>query len=532
MDFATGDSKVDWREWGADPFEYAEITDRPVLLSLSAPWCTSCLEMDAETYGEPRIAARVGDSFVPVRVDVDRHPDVRDRYNMGGFPTTAFLAPDGTVLAAAGYLDPDEMRDTLDRVEERWHEAGASAGTVPRVLEDVDPPSAAVTDEIEAFLAGRLGETFDPEHGGWGEGAKFPAPRTVEFALKREREGARRTLEAIRANLQDDDGGFFRYAAEPDWSEPSREKLLDTNAALIRTFANAYLSTGADAYRATAERAIEYLTTTLWTGDGFAGSERPEDDDIAAGPRVDPTVFADRNGMAVDALLTYHAYTDDERAREYANRALERLRSDLLEDGVPVHYREAGETGPRGRLADAAQILAALTTAREVTGADTLGVARTLAEATIDRLGDDRGFVDGPVTGPALLDRPLRPIDDNYELAAALLDLHALTGADRYREAARDAIEAFAGARDRLGVQVAGYGSVAARLVGPTLRIEVGTLAGSDLHRAALRVGDHEKVVVPDVEALAGTARVVVGETTSDPVSTPAALAERVAELV
>jgi hypothetical protein len=236
--------------------------------------------------------------------------------------------------------------------------------------------------------------------------------------------------------------------------------------------------------------------------------------------------------MAVDALLTYHAYTDDERAREYANRALERLRSDLLEDGVPVHYREAGETGSRGRLADAAQILAALTTAREVTGADTLGVARTLAEATIDRLGDDRGFVDGPVTGPALLDRPLRPIDDNYELAAALLDLHALTGADRYREAARDAIEAFAGARDRLGVQVAGYGSVAARLVGPTLRIEVGTLAGSDLHRAALRVGDHEKVVVPDVEALAGTARVVVGERTSDPVSTPAALAERVAELV
>jgi hypothetical protein len=126
----------------------------------------------------------------------------------------------------------------------------------------------------------------------------------------------------------------------------------------------------------------------------------------------------------------------------------------------------------------------------------------------------------------------LRPIDDNYEMAAALLDLHALTGVDRYREAARDAIAAFAGARDRMGVQVAGYGSVAARLVGPTLRIEVGAPAGSDLHRAALRVGDHEKVVVPAAEDLDGTARVIVGETASEPVATPRALADRVAEMV
>jgi len=236
--------------------------------------------------------------------------------------------------------------------------------------------------------------------------------------------------------------------------------------------------------------------------------------------------------MAVDALLTYHAYTDDERARGYAERALEHLRSERLEDGVPVHYRDGAETGPRGLLGDAAQMMAALTTAREVLGADTLADARTLADATIEQLHDERGFVDGPVEGPALLDRPLRPIDDNYEMAAALLDLHALTGVDRYREAARDAIAAFAGARDRMGVQVAGYGSVAARLVGPTLRIEVGTPAGSDLHRAALRVGDHEKVVVPAVADLDGTARVIVGETVSDPVATPRALADRVAEMV
>jgi hypothetical protein len=51
--------------------------------------------------------------------------------------------------------------------------------------------------------------------------------------------------------------------------------------------------------------------------------------------------------------------------------------------------------------------------------------------------------------------------------------------------------------------------------------------AGSDLHRAALRVADHEKVVVP---GSAETAIVQRGTERSAPAATPAALSERVAE--
>lgn len=95
-------TRVEWRDWGEDAFDEAAEADAPVLLSLTATWCDHCHEMDAKTYAEPRIAANINDSFVPVRVDVDRHPRVRDRYNMGGFPSTVFLAPDGTVLTGAG----------------------------------------------------------------------------------------------------------------------------------------------------------------------------------------------------------------------------------------------------------------------------------------------------------------------------------------------------------------------------------------------------------------------------------------------
>ena len=83
-----------------------------------------------------------------------------------------------------------------------------------------------------------------------------------------------------------------------------------------------------------------------------------------------------------------------------------------------------------------------------------------------------------------------------------------MTAETKYRQAAHDAIAAFAGAADRIGVQVAGYGGVAARLCRDPLVVET-PAAGTDLHRAACRVADHETVVVPGDRA---TGVVRVGE--------------------
>ncbi|UPW01131.1 DUF255 domain-containing protein [Halorussus gelatinilyticus] len=583
MNESAEETKVEWREWGAAAFEEARDEDKPVLLSLSATWCSWCHEMDREAYSNPMVAANVNDSFVPVRVDIDRQPRVRERYNVGGFPSTVFCTPDGDLLTGATYLGVDGMRQVVQRVRDLWSHKGEDAARIPRILRE-DPPAGELSPEIEQLVAGQLGEKFDEQWGGWGDSEKFPLPRTIEFALKREREQALATLTAVERHLADDyDGGFFRFAESRDWTEVHHEKLLSTNAALVRAFANAYLYTGDDEYRDPAERAIEYLTTTLWNGatDAFAGSQAPGDSpDVPEGgddgdaesdetdepgyydlapsdreaadpPAVDPTAFADWNAMAADALLTYHAYTDDERARNYAERALEYVLTELVEDGEVTHFdaSETGDESESGLLADHAHLLGALTTARQVTGDERyLDAAREVADYALEALresgedGEDGdsspsgAFVDGPREGPGLLDRPLRPLDHNAELADALADLALLTGEDRYREVAEEAIAAFADAADRLGVQVASYATAAARLCRDPLVVEVADEAGSDLHRAAMRIADHEKVVVPDADAVreefgAGSAVVVVDGERSDPVTTPEELSERVAEL-
>ena len=509
------ETRVEWRDWGEMAFAEARERDCPVLLALTATWCDDCHEMATKTYGEPRIAANINQDFVPVLVDVDRHPRVRERYNMGGFPSTVFVTPAGELLTGAGYLGPDGMRQVLTSVRELWADKGADAGRVPRALAGELPPSGDVTESIEEHFVGQLDLKYDEEHAGWGDDAKFPLARTIEFALKRDRDQALRTLDAVRDHLADDvAGGFFRFAGSRDWGDVHYEKTLDLNAALLRTFANAYLYTGDEVYEAPASDAVDFLTDDLWTGVAVGGSFGPGAGQAyyardAAGradadtdqPREDLTVFAGGNALAADALLAYHAYTDDERAGEYAERTLAALERDLVDadTGDVTHFLGASEgtDGETNLLDDVARVVQAFTRAAGVLG-EGAEVARAVAGRAIDQLHADGTFVDGPREGPALLDHPFRPLDGNVEMAHALLDLSLVTGEDRYRNVAAETAASFAGASDRFGVQVAGYGSLVGRLTRGTTVVFVGAEPGSNLHRAAWRVADHEKVVVPN----------------------------------
>ena len=530
-------SHVEWREWGPAAFDLADRTGRPVLLALVTRWSGECRAMDEETYAEPRIAAHVNNGFVPVRVDADRRPRVRERYNMGGFPSTVFLTPDGETIAGATFLGVDGFRGILDSVRRAWNSRGVDAGSVPRVLRDGEPPSGELK-QVEAAMVEQLLGAYDETHGGWGSEVKFPLPRTVEFALVRAREQATRTLDAVHTHLHDTyDGGFYRFARNRNWQAARREKLTDENAALVRAFAHAHRYTGASAYRSAAESGVAYLTTTLWTGNAFGAGQggdetyfqlEPSERADADPPPVDETVLADRNGLAVDALLRLAAYTDDERATRFARRARDHICEELVDGGKVTHYRDPDDgTGPSGLLLDQARVLTGLTTAWSVLGE--AGPARAVADWTIDTLQTERGALrDGPAGGAGLVSEPLFPLDTAVEAADALLDLALLTGEDRYRTAARRAMTAFAGASNRMSVEVAGYAAVVARLHEPRA-VQVGTDAGTDLHRAALRLADHESVVVPGADSHAngpatGEARLVVDGAKRGRADTPAAL--------
>ena len=197
---------VEWREWGEDAFRDALEQDKPILLDIGAVWCHWCHVMDTGiagdpvhtgTYSRPDIAELINSRYIPIKVDNDRRPDINARYNMGGWPTTAFLTPAGDTLYGETYVPPDRMlgllqhiadyyADSKDEIASRLaeHAAETKAASFDDAVTSGDS-NKALTDEIAATIASALKSMFDSEFGGFGNQPKFPHTDVLEFAVRR-----------------------------------------------------------------------------------------------------------------------------------------------------------------------------------------------------------------------------------------------------------------------------------------------------------------------------------------------------------
>src|SRR5213075_3394535 len=116
---------------------------------------------------------------------------------------------------------------------------------------------------------------------------KFPYPEAVEMLYVHGRrtgnddwmEMADRTLDGMIAGelFDAEEGGFFRYALAADWTEPRREKLLETNAGLLRAYALGGTLRDRPDWRGVAERVVAWVEKSLVHRNGlWSSSEAAE----------------------------------------------------------------------------------------------------------------------------------------------------------------------------------------------------------------------------------------------------------------
>ncbi|HEX6465405.1 MAG TPA: DUF255 domain-containing protein, partial [Vicinamibacterales bacterium] len=175
---------IDWLDWNSGTFARAAHERKPVLLSITAAWCRACHEMDRTTYADPRVEALVRDRFIPLRVDADRRPDINERYNLGGWPTTAFLTPDGDLMTGGTFVSADRMPAVLTRVVEAFGNGPAAAAYSQSAgSTDLRSEGGASCVPDDQDLVEETFSTFDPEFGGFGVEPKFPHTGPLLLAL-------------------------------------------------------------------------------------------------------------------------------------------------------------------------------------------------------------------------------------------------------------------------------------------------------------------------------------------------------------
>ena len=442
-----------------------------MLLTLTATWCHWCHVMDQTSYSDHRVIERINAGFIPMRVDVDRRPDISRRYNQGGFPSVAILDHEGGVLAGRVYSPPDEMLGLLEQVIARFPEPLASTSASPRKALGETPAGSASESPDEAILK-RLEGIYDPQYGGFGLEPKQPPWEGLRLLLdlygrsgeKRYRKMVTDSLDGIIAGLYDQkDQGFFRYSVSRDWKVPHYEKMVVTNANLAALLLETYQIIRKPAYKVAAAGALRYLETTLHDEDSglfFSSQDAWEefyrlpwkDRETAEKPTVDRTAYTGWNAWAAAAFIKAFGVLGDRSYLRTGTKALETLWSQAWDQEAGFRHAVGGTAGLPRMLEDHVAFLRAALDLYQAT-ADGAYLQRAMQVADcIDRLFGpaEGGYVDVAVEASA--GAPLsgdRPVLENSLLAEALVVLGCLTGDDSRLEGASQALRAFEGVAPR-----------------------------------------------------------------------------------
>jgi uncharacterized protein YyaL (SSP411 family) len=528
-------SEIQWREWGDEPFREAALTGKPVLLSLSAVWCHWCHVMDETSYSDEGVIAFINEHYIPVRVDNDQRPDINARYNMGGWPTTAFLTADGEVLAGATYVPPDQMKELLPQVNVHYRSNREEiAGKVAemrlrRAAALGEETPGDLTPEIFDQILAAIGSNYDPVYGGFGDHPKFPHTDAIDLLLYGHRRSkdpdllhmARKTLEFMgRGEVYDHEwGGFFRYATRRDWADPHYEKMLEDNANLLRNLCALYRTTGAQEHADLASGTIEYMEWKLRADGYFCGSQDADEQfyklskegrERAEEPYIDRTCYTSWNAMAISAYLEASWTLDRPDLRDTALGVLDFLWTNLRDTETGSMYRFLGPDAgavPQvtGLLGDQAYTARALLDAYEATGDSihqdrALELARLLVHRFMDHKdGRPAGFFDtwdeASDTG-RLRDRQ-KMIQDNAVCAEVVMRLGHMLRNEEDLKIARGTLESFESQYPHLGYFGAGYAKQVDLVLNPPAEINIvgDAQSAGELHRAALSLDVPSRVV-------------------------------------
>ncbi|HEB53284.1 MAG TPA: thioredoxin domain-containing protein [bacterium] len=510
---------VNWQHFEPAVLARAADEDRPVLMLITAPWCQHCRELLATSFADPGVVEIVHESFLPVHVDAERRPDVNQRYGTGAWPTIAWLTPDGELIAHDNFLDTAELHVRLTRIRDAWRtDKDNIQRRIGELWAQADERTSAGGERLRREMVDDITSAiythFDREHGGFGDGIKFPHPEALDFALvqvqkrgdAQMREVVRLTLDKMMESPLHDHvaGGFFRYSKTPDWHAPNYEKLLDQNALVLRTYLEAFQVFGDESYRRTAEGIVGWILDVMRDehSGSFAGSQDGDADYFVGDhqersrrepPAIDRTVYCHANGIAVSGLLKAAAVLDRPRWRDAAMAAL-RFLLDNLYDGKDVYHYWDGTYHLPGMLADQAHLIRALIDAAQNTGdSDLLLPAERIAERCLEQnRAPNGGFFDilHDPRQQGSMRRRNRSILDNAAMAESLMRLSYLSRRPELYDEATTALEAFANDYPQYGYYVASYGRSVDLCFYPPLIITIvgerDAAATAELRRTAL----------------------------------------------
>ena len=296
------DNPVHWYPWGREALAEAEISGKPILLSIGYTACHWCHVMNHESFADAETAALMNENFVNVKVDREERPDLDQLYqsaantmgSQGGWPLTIFLTPRGVPYFTGTYFPKEErfgqppFKTVLADVSRLYREQPEPvANATQRVTDqlnnlwnrDMRGPLEPSTLDAAAL---RVGQRFDIFFGGVTGTQKFPSVPLVELLWRAYlRNGIQQFAQLMSTTLDNMlvaglydhvGGGIFRYATDERWLVPHFEKMTNDNAQLIDLLVLMWQHNRNALCQLRIEETVGWLLREMKVEDGFAAS--------------------------------------------------------------------------------------------------------------------------------------------------------------------------------------------------------------------------------------------------------------------
>ncbi|MGO9952975.1 MAG: thioredoxin domain-containing protein [Dissulfurispiraceae bacterium] len=483
---------IKWRHWEKPTFDEAEKEGKPILLSISAVWCYWCHVMDETTYSAIDVIDYINSNFIPVRVDANMRPDIDNLYNQGGWPSTVVLTPKGEIVQGGNYISQESMivwlSDALEMLKDDKNGFKERSKTINKKRKETVRQQEGTTPDVFQItkITNLLESSYDKRYGGFGFSQKFPNPDAIDFLLSgylktRTPELATMistTLEKMsRGEIYDRvEGGFFRYSTGRDWSAPHYEKMLDLNAALIGSYASAYMVYAKSDDKKVLNKTIAYIEKYLYdkrTG-AFYGSQDAEEKYYGTTersglkpPHVDSTIYADSNAQMITGLIDAYGATGEKRFLRMAKRAAEFIIIHLYTDNDGTYHYYSGQKHVSGLLSDNVLFGLALIDLYNSTGEKRyISIAEDISRLIIDKFYDKTNghfipFLETTIVNPekasALAD--YNTYLANYRAVILLNRLYYFNGKEGLKNIIESAIAKLSTGYEDYGPSAALYGT-------------------------------------------------------------------------
>ncbi len=472
---ALADDGIHWRNWSANSFAEAKASQRLILINVGHEGCTACMFMEANTFSNAAVIKLVNDNFIAIQVDSEARPDIGERYSDWAWPANAFMLPDATqVLAFAGSRRPESYLKVLHKLIE-----GHKAGTL--TADKLAPYGVVQVPESIGFvkLRDQVRLVQDNAFNNKTSGIFESAEALRHFLLRSHLYGdskalalAKATLDGHLRQLDPVWGGMF-YASFGRWDNVATEKRLESQAATLQAYAEAYQLTGKREYRDAITSVDKYLSGFLRSPQGLFFANQQDrlavpmdmDDYYALGdkqrrsqgiPSIDHAIYSDVNARVILGYAMAFEVTGEQHYFDNASTAAQRLIEDRhTKAGWIIQFKPSEALAADKRIHVLTDKAVPYLRAQAHVGLALLGLYRVsgeprwrkaavqVADALLVHLEDSKngGFYGAPDDGTP---GRRKPLEDNASAAQFLYLLGVLEKQDRFKIAAERAIRAAA----------------------------------------------------------------------------------------